>query len=355
MKKIKSLLLYAGLDKETNLKYKDHLLTNDVKNLSYYLIVAGVLYLVLGIVSALSSGFAQINTRLYLITALAFGVIFLLRKLTVHFWGSAAKINRLYIYLFMAVLYLEAITLTTMHKDMPAVTYIGILLVLPLLFAQYPIPMILFQTCFVVVFCVMVSYFKYPEVAAVDIWNGISFLFVSVMAIMLVIPMRFNQIIQPEIIRELSEKDALTGVKNRNSFETFCSELRNKNSKITCIYSDVNGLHELNNEYGHEAGDNMLKAVAETMKKHYGSDNVYRIGGDEFFAFSSEFDTNLIENSMLDTKKELNDMGYHLSMGYASTEKSKEELDDIIKQAESSMFSDKNTYYRETGIDRRRS
>ena len=51
---------------------------------------------------------------------------------------------------------------------------------------------------------------------------------------------------------------------------------------ISCIYIDVNGLHEYNNTYGHQAGDKMLKTVAAELKECFAEHSHYRIGGDEF-------------------------------------------------------------------------
>lgn len=353
MEKIKNLLLYAGLDKETNSKYKDFVLKQDVKRLTLYLLIAGTLYLILFAASMVTSGFAHVNSKIYLLTALSFLVIFLLQGLTVRKRGHASKINRIYIYMFMMVLYVESIVLTSTHRDFPAVTYIGVLLILPLLFAQYPLPMVIFQSCFVAIFCVLVSIFKYPEVAAIDVWNGITFLMVSVIVIFLVIPMRFSQIIQPEIIRELSERDMLTKLKNRNSYELYCSSITKIDPSVVYIYADANGLHELNNQYGHEAGDNMLKAVAKVMMNKFGSDNTYRIGGDEFVAVYSGADREQTEKQITEIKQELSGMGYHLSAGYAFPEEPDNEIDDVIKRAEAKMYEDKKAYYSKQGKDRR--
>ena len=64
----------------------------------------------------------------------------------------------------------------------------------------------------------------------------------------------------------MSELDLLTGMRNRNAYEQSLSKypLFCKNS-VSCIFADVNGLHELNNTKGHEAGDKMLRFVSEKL------------------------------------------------------------------------------------------
>lgn len=41
----------------------------------------------------------------------------------------------------------------------------------------------------------------------------------------------------------------------------------------------MNGLHELNNKHGHEAGDQLLRAVAERLREQFPRDDLYRVGG----------------------------------------------------------------------------
>lgn len=62
------------------------------------------------------------------------------------------------------------------------------------------------------------------------------------------------------------------------------SEQRTISSAI-CVYIDANGLHELNNERGHEAGDLMLRFVAESLMEQFPKGSLYRVGGDEFVVF----------------------------------------------------------------------
>ncbi len=55
---------------------------------------------------------------------------------------------------------------------------------------------------------------------------------------------------------------------------------------VTYVFCDVNGLHETNNKFGHEAGDRMLIALASELAKSFGQDMSFRFGGDEFLAIA---------------------------------------------------------------------
>ena len=77
--------------------------------------------------------------------------------------------------------------------------------------------------------------------------------------------------------------DVITGRKNRNCYKGRLSRFAKMCKKsMVCVYIDVNGLHNLNYSQGHEAGDNMLKAVARALMDAFDPENTYRIDGNEF-------------------------------------------------------------------------
>ena len=142
--------------------------------------------------------------------------------------------------------------------------------------------------------------------------------------------------------RESANKDALTGLNNRNSYEEFCSKKLEKN--ISCIYIDVNGLHEINNEKGHLAGDLMLKFIADMLSCDFKEEKIFRIGGDEFIIFSdSELD--ILIDKMKSLSEDIVKSNYHISYGiYRGTD-----LKTIIKQSEVLMYDMKKKYYEDLG------
>lgn len=151
-----------------------------------------------------------------------------------------------------------------------------------------------------------------------------------------------------EGVERRANVDALTGLQNRNRYEYFCDKLQQGTDGLACIYVDANGLHELNNTKGHLAGDNMLKTVANILKKEYGEDNTYRIGGDEFVAFRYDREEESIREDMVRVGNAVELSGYHVAMGMAvATPEHK--LADVIKKAETEMYENKARYYELTG------
>ena len=158
-----------------------------------------------------------------------------------------------------------------------------------------------------------------------------------------------------EEIRFMAENDQLTGLRNRNSYEQKLEKAAVLGSNaLYCVYVDVNGLHELNNSKGHEAGDRMLQYIASAMQHLFGEEDTYRIGGDEFVAIGMNKDLEEINELVSKLKIAVESGGYHIAIGISHREKHGIEVNSMVKEAEKEMYEDKALYYQQAGINRRR-
>lgn len=91
--------------------------------------------------------------------------------------------------------------------------------------------------------------------------------------------------------------DSLTEVYNRYYFEEDLKRINIKrNYPISIILIDVNHLKIVNDTFGHQAGDNLLKFIADKLKKSVRKDDmVARIGGDEFIILLKKTNKNRVE------------------------------------------------------------
>lgn len=77
------------------------------------------------------------------------------------------------------------------------------------------------------------------------------------------------------------EHDALTGLYNRTHLDRV--KMRYETQKnVFVIFFDVNNLKRMNDQFGHEAGDALLRSAASELKYWESFGDVYRLGGDEF-------------------------------------------------------------------------
>lgn len=87
-----------------------------------------------------------------------------------------------------------------------------------------------------------------------------------------------------ELFQRMAELDALTGLYNRAKFEELMQKYGQRNDMKICMLSaDINNLKLMNDIFGHEAGDTLVKAAAEKLSEAAREDwIVARCGGDEF-------------------------------------------------------------------------
>jgi diguanylate cyclase (GGDEF)-like protein len=87
--------------------------------------------------------------------------------------------------------------------------------------------------------------------------------------------------------KSLSRSDYLTGLANRRAFEESfdmeCKRSRRYNRPITLVYMDLDNFKQVNDGQGHQTGDEVLVAVAASLRTNLrATDCVARLGGDEF-------------------------------------------------------------------------
>ena len=87
-------------------------------------------------------------------------------------------------------------------------------------------------------------------------------------------------------IIKVAYTDVMTGAKNKTAYEEtveeISQEIRNRVVKFALIMFDINNLKTTNDTYGHDQGDKLIITAAALLQNVFGTDNVFRIGGDEF-------------------------------------------------------------------------
>lgn len=87
-------------------------------------------------------------------------------------------------------------------------------------------------------------------------------------------------------LKELSETDKLTGITNRGHGETLFEDMFLKKQAGTMLIMDGDHFKDINDTYGHSAGDEVIITIARVLKESFTEkDIVMRLGGDEFAVY----------------------------------------------------------------------
>jgi diguanylate cyclase (GGDEF)-like protein len=97
-------------------------------------------------------------------------------------------------------------------------------------------------------------------------------------------------------INALAYRDSLTGVKNSTAFKearhNIEKAIKSEDISFAIVVSDINSLKRINDSYGHEAGNELIRKSVKRICDVFAHSPVYRIGGDEFVAILKGDDYN---------------------------------------------------------------
>ena len=154
------------------------------------------------------------------------------------------------------------------------------------------------------------------------------------------------------LILQLTKKDSLTGLLNR---QAYYATIRESAKDITAFISiDMNGLKAINDSEGHLAGDEALKTLANCFVAAASSKQlVFRIGGDEFVIVCRKTGEDELVNLIDDIKLNVSMTKYSCSVGYSYSPAGTKDLEEMVKESDKMMYADKASYYSKAGKNRR--
>ncbi|MCR5119482.1 MAG: diguanylate cyclase [Lachnospiraceae bacterium] len=147
--------------------------------------------------------------------------------------------------------------------------------------------------------------------------------------------------------------DQMTGVGNRRAIGEFETEKLDTTKPYGFVMCDINGLKRVNDNEGHEAGDAMIKDVADAMRDAFGKQFSFRMGGDEFAAYKVCNEEVEFMAAVETLRDGIAERGRSASIGYIYVNDPNAELNEIKKKADMMMYEDKSRYY-QGRTDRRR-
>ncbi|MCR5748098.1 MAG: GGDEF domain-containing protein [Lachnospiraceae bacterium] len=164
-----------------------------------------------------------------------------------------------------------------------------------------------------------------------------------------------------EHLIRISMTDEMTRLFNRRCYEEDLTSYRQNGLDDTFVLFsvDVNGLKKINDSKGHAAGDELIKGAANCLAFAVGNiGKAYRTGGDEFMAIVHTDAPEKVRESILSKSGEWHGIyadKVTMSVGYAAHYLYKDAtIDELEHLADQDMYAEKEKYYKENGIDRRR-
>ena len=167
--------------------------------------------------------------------------------------------------------------------------------------------------------------------------------------------------------REQAYVDSMTGMGNKTAYLEHVKEINESINAGTAAFAvvvfDVNGLKNINDNYGHECGDRVIIDAAKVIHRVFPKDKVYRIGGDEFIALLGETTPERLQTRLGYIEKETEIFNKHekryampmsFSSGGAVYRPGKDaDFKEVFKRADQAMYHSKSLYYKQYGDPRR--
>lgn len=154
-------------------------------------------------------------------------------------------------------------------------------------------------------------------------------------------------------LKNLSYVDSLTYAQNRNHFNEYIEQNRNKElHSLGVIYLDLNGLKEVNDKMGHIAGDTLIITASYVLQEIF-LDNSYRVGGDEFVVIEQDVSELLFFDQYSKLLNRMKELEISVATGCVWKEACIN-LSEILQEADQKMYEDKKHYYSLVENDRRK-
>ncbi|MGE5404645.1 MAG: GGDEF domain-containing protein [Candidatus Saccharibacteria bacterium] len=180
-------------------------------------------------------------------------------------------------------------------------------------------------------------------------WNTFTSLLIYLAFVYLVSTMK--NLLEKESV--FARIDYLTGLNNRKAFyDAVTQEIarsRRHGRVFSLAYIDCDNFKQVNDEYGHAIGDQVLQTLAQTMlEKLRNTDIVARLGGDEFVLLIPETDPNdslmVVQRLFESLNETMRKCGWPVtfSIGLASFRRVPDNIEAMLHEADSLMYAAKN-------------
>ena len=145
-------------------------------------------------------------------------------------------------------------------------------------------------------------------------------------------------------LAEISFHDQLTGALNRYALNTYMAKTHlEQNTGL--IYCDLNGLKRTNDQYGHSSGDRLLIQAYHILGSVFISDQIFRMGGDEFLVVCEQIDKGQLDERVERLRRMAVGAGCGMSIGSAWAGAGDTQFSTLLDRADEQMYQEKRLYH----------
>lgn len=149
----------------------------------------------------------------------------------------------------------------------------------------------------------------------------------------------------------LGNKDLLTSLSSRNKYNVDITERYTKIHKnLGVAFIDLDRLKEVNDSFGHEVGDKLLRDTADILTSSFAFGEVYRIGGDEFVVICTDISKKDFDEALQRFEQDAKAAEIFYSCG-SCYQKNQASISDLIARAEKKMYASKREHHCESVIN----
>ena len=251
---MKKLMLYGGIEAESYKEIAGNIKEENKKCLRMYSVLCSFVFLGLCAVSFFSE-IGYVNRVIYLIAFIMTTLIHMALML---------KSNRIVLleYLFIFIMYGFGISLSVNNPDTPTLTFIILLVAVPIVFTDIPLRFISTMLIAIIVYLIAAFPVVPVDVLGFNMYNICTFSFVSMALSSYLSRVKIERMLLMHRNKFLIECDQMTGLYNRASYDKDIQSV-NPQEYFKVVSMDVNGLKRENDTYGHAAGDEMILSAAD--------------------------------------------------------------------------------------------
>lgn len=344
----RNYFFYSGIEKdEYNAVKKDAYVSNYVIwRLLHVLLVAAFAFLY---ISSLFYDLLESN-RLFYLFALVYSVV---ASVLFFVMKKDSLVAQLLIYLSISLLFVFACLITQNKPEIPATTFIALLLITPMFMIDKPFFMTFELVAASTVFLVWMYNVKPYDIWQMDLINVIIFTLVGIILNIIANSVRIKEFVLTRKINIQKDTDELTGLMNKGALTREIKLALDDSSvnKGLLLVMDVDHFKHINDTYGHDVGDNVIVQLGGLLGRKLADNEIAaRFGGDEFVIFIKDTDDPevarniaeaIIKGASENVKLPVSDQNVSVSIGIAVYKGLEKTFTEIFKKADTALYRSK--------------